>query len=80
MDPFGDLNTELERALGKIVKEKYNTGGSTGQQQDASAQAGEDGGAATVVRQAAATAESEGGTEGMRGAMRRSVHVRVRPP
>ncbi|PSC74260.1 aspartate-tRNA cytoplasmic [Micractinium conductrix] len=25
VDPFGDLNTELERALGKIVKEKYNT-------------------------------------------------------
>jgi len=26
VDPFGDLNTELERALGKLVKEKYNTG------------------------------------------------------
>lgn len=25
VDPFGDLNTELERALGKLVKEKYNT-------------------------------------------------------
>lgn len=27
VDPFGDLNTELERALGKLVKDKYNTGG-----------------------------------------------------
>lgn len=26
VDPFGDLNTELERALGKLVKEKYDTG------------------------------------------------------
>lgn len=26
VDPFGDLNTESERALGKIVAEKYNTG------------------------------------------------------
>lgn len=26
VDPFGDLNTELERVLGKIVAEKYNTG------------------------------------------------------
>jgi len=25
VDPFGDLNTELERTLGKIVKEKYGT-------------------------------------------------------
>eukprot|EP00878_Enallax_costatus_P016449 GHUV01017254.1.p1 GENE.GHUV01017254.1~~GHUV01017254.1.p1 ORF type:complete len:473 (+),score=150.41 GHUV01017254.1:342-1760(+) len=25
VDPLGDLNTELERQLGKIVKEKYNT-------------------------------------------------------
>ncbi|RMZ52373.1 hypothetical protein APUTEX25_000648, partial [Auxenochlorella protothecoides] len=25
VDPFGDLNTELERVLGKIVAEKYNT-------------------------------------------------------
>ena len=25
VDPFGDLNTELERALGKIIKERYNT-------------------------------------------------------
>ncbi|EFJ52967.1 hypothetical protein VOLCADRAFT_72624 [Volvox carteri f. nagariensis] len=25
VDPLGDLNTELERALGKIVKEKYGT-------------------------------------------------------
>lgn len=25
VDPFGDLNTELERALGKLVKDKYNT-------------------------------------------------------
>ncbi|KAI3429721.1 hypothetical protein D9Q98_010037 [Chlorella vulgaris] len=25
VDPLGDLNTELERALGKLVKEKYNT-------------------------------------------------------
>ena len=27
VDPFGDLNTELERALGKLVEKKYNTGG-----------------------------------------------------
>lgn len=26
-DPLGDLNTELERALGRLVKEKYGTGG-----------------------------------------------------
>jgi nondiscriminating aspartyl-tRNA synthetase len=25
VDPFGDLNTELERTLGKLVKEKYHT-------------------------------------------------------
>ncbi|GLC46632.1 hypothetical protein PLESTB_001761700 [Pleodorina starrii] len=25
VDPFGDLNTELERTLGRIVKEKYGT-------------------------------------------------------
>eukprot|EP00887_Chlorella_sp_A99_P003958 scaffold11.g3958.t1 len=25
VDPFGDLNTELERALGRIVKERYGT-------------------------------------------------------
>lgn len=25
VDPYGDLNTELERTLGKIVKEKYGT-------------------------------------------------------
>jgi len=25
VDAFGDLNTELERTLGRIVKEKYNT-------------------------------------------------------
>ncbi|GIL88257.1 hypothetical protein Vretimale_14134 [Volvox reticuliferus] len=25
VDPFGDLNTELERSLGRIVKEKYGT-------------------------------------------------------
>ena len=24
-DPLGDLTTELERSLGKIVKEKYGT-------------------------------------------------------
>ena len=29
VDPFGDLNTELERALGKLVEKKYNTGGGT---------------------------------------------------
>lgn len=26
VDPFGDLTTELERALGKLVAEKYGTG------------------------------------------------------
>jgi aspartyl-tRNA synthetase len=25
VDPLGDLNTELERRLGKIVKDKYGT-------------------------------------------------------
>lgn len=25
VDPYGDLNTELERTLGKIVKDKYGT-------------------------------------------------------
>jgi aspartyl-tRNA synthetase len=25
VDPMGDLNTELERALGKMVKDKYGT-------------------------------------------------------
>lgn len=25
VDPMGDLNTELERRLGKIVKDKYDT-------------------------------------------------------
>lgn len=25
VDPMGDLNTELERALGRMVKEKYGT-------------------------------------------------------
>jgi hypothetical protein len=25
VDPLGDLNTELERALGRLVKDKYGT-------------------------------------------------------
>jgi hypothetical protein len=25
VDPYGDLNTELERTLGRIVKDKYGT-------------------------------------------------------
>ena len=25
VDPFGDLNTEIERTLGRLVKEKYKT-------------------------------------------------------
>jgi hypothetical protein len=25
VDPLGDLNTELERALGRVVKERYGT-------------------------------------------------------
>lgn len=37
VDPFGDLSTETERILGKLVKEKYATGACAAQRLDANA-------------------------------------------